>query len=144
VASASSVQQEVTLAVDLYNRSGHERLLEAFIVHVTIGWTKLLQAHYAHTGLDVFIRQKGGRRQRTRDGEWLTKTLHTLMEEQFAATDPIRVNLDFMTGLRNRIEHRHDHDTALLVAGRTQALILNYERTLIGSRAAAGASGSTC
>jgi Protein of unknown function (DUF3644) len=122
-------KQEVTLAVDLYNRSGQERLLEAFIVHMAIGWTKLIQGHYEHTGLDVFIRQNG-RRQRSRDREWLTKPLHTLMEEQFQENDPIRVNLDFMIGLRNRIEHRHDHDTAILIAGRTQALILNYERTL--------------
>jgi hypothetical protein len=28
---------EVRLAVDLYNRSGHERHLEAFIIHMTLG-----------------------------------------------------------------------------------------------------------
>ena len=28
---------EVRLAVDLYNRSGHERQLEAFIIHMTLG-----------------------------------------------------------------------------------------------------------
>jgi hypothetical protein len=123
-------KQEVTLAVDLYNRSGRERHLEAFIVHLIIGWTKLFQAQYERDALDVFIRDNRGRRQRGRDGEWLTKPIHGLMEEQLQPGDPIRVNLDFMIGLRNRIEHRHDHDTALLVAGRTQAAILNYERTL--------------
>jgi Protein of unknown function (DUF3644) len=125
-------KQEVTLAVDLYNRSGQERQLEAFIVHMVIGWTKLLQARYERDKLDLFIRGKGGRRQRGRDREWLTKPLHQLMEEQFAANDPIRVNLDFMIGLRNKIEHRHDRDTAVLVAGKTQAFILNYERSLVG------------
>jgi hypothetical protein len=80
----------------------------------------------------MFIRDGRGRRQHSRDGEWLTKPLHALAAEQFAESDPIRVNPDFMIGLRNRIEHRHDRGTALLVAGKTQAAILNYERTLTG------------
>jgi hypothetical protein len=43
-------KQEITLAVDIYNRSGQERHLEAFIVHLVIGWTKLLQAQYGRDG----------------------------------------------------------------------------------------------
>jgi Protein of unknown function (DUF3644) len=126
-----SSKQEALLAVDLYNRSGHERHLEAFIVHMTIAWTKLLQAVYERDGSDVYLRDKRGRRQRGKDAAWLTKPLHRLMEEQFGVSDPRRVNLDFFIGLRNRIEHRHDQDVAALVGGTTQALVLNYERTLV-------------
>jgi hypothetical protein len=39
-----SSKAEVLLAVDLYNRSVNERQLEAFVVHMNLGWTKLLQA----------------------------------------------------------------------------------------------------
>ncbi|WP_373637778.1 DUF3644 domain-containing protein [Arthrobacter sp. ZGTC412] len=41
---------EARLAVDLYNRSGNERQLEAFIVHMNLAWTKLLQARVDATG----------------------------------------------------------------------------------------------
>lgn len=34
-------KNEVRLAVDLYNRSGDARQLEAFIVHMSLGWLKL-------------------------------------------------------------------------------------------------------
>ena len=34
-------------------------------------------------------------------------------------------------GLRNRVEHRYENAIASLVAGRTQAYLLNYERTLV-------------
>lgn len=125
-------KQEASLAVDLYNRSGHDRHLEAFIVHMTIAWTKLFQAVYERDGHDVYIRDNRGRRQRGRDSEWITKPLHKLMDEQFTSHDPRRVNLDFFIGLRNKIEHRYDRDVAALVAGKTQALVFNYEQTLVG------------
>lgn len=48
-------KNEVRLAVDLYNRSGVERQLEAFIVHMSMGWLKLLQAHFEQNGLDIYI-----------------------------------------------------------------------------------------
>ncbi|MEU8117619.1 DUF3644 domain-containing protein [Spirillospora sp. NPDC049024] len=124
-------KNEVLLAVDLYNRSGMERQLEALIVHMSIGWLKLLQARYERDGLDLYIRNSRGQRQRTRDGDWVTKPLHQMSSEEFDERDPRRVNLEFFIGLRNKIEHRHERDVATLIAGKTQALLLNYERTLI-------------
>jgi hypothetical protein len=35
-------KQEALLAVDLYNRSGESRRLEAFVVHMQIAWLYLL------------------------------------------------------------------------------------------------------
>jgi hypothetical protein len=122
-------KNEVLLAVDLYNRSGHQRQLEAFIVHVAMGWLKLFQARGERDGHDLYIREKT-RRVRGHNGDWLLKPLHTLTNEMLADTDPRRASLEFFTGLRNRIEHRYERDIATLVAGRTQAWILAYERTL--------------
>ncbi|MDF2747541.1 MAG: hypothetical protein K0S98_1827 [Propionibacteriaceae bacterium] len=51
---------EVRLAVDLYNRSGHERHLEAFIIHMTLGWLRLLQARIEQRGGDLYERDKHG------------------------------------------------------------------------------------
>ncbi|MEV5961861.1 DUF3644 domain-containing protein [Kribbella sp. NPDC051952] len=123
---------EATLAVDLYNRSGTERQLEAFIVHMCMAWLKLLQSKVERDGGDLYIRNHRGQRQRSADGDWLHKPLATLLAEEFSDNDPRRVNLNFFVGLRNRIEHRYERDIAALIAGRTQAFLLNYEQTLVG------------
>lgn len=124
-------KNEAILAVDLYNRSAQERQLEAFIVHMCLAWLKLLQAVYARNGHDPYIRDDRGRRRRTKDGDWLMKPLRDLVREVFQAGDPVRTNVEFFVGLRNKVEHRHDHDVAALVAGKSQALLLNYERTVV-------------
>ncbi|MFE9958917.1 DUF3644 domain-containing protein [Micromonospora sp. NPDC005299] len=126
-----AARQEAILAVDLYNRSGHERQLEAFIVHMSIAWLKMLQAKYDRDKIDFYVRNSKGHRQRTRDGDWVTKPLHQMMTEQFDERDPRRVNLEFFIGLRNKIEHRHERDIATLISGRTQAFMLNFEKTLV-------------
>ena len=123
-------KNEVRLAVDLYNRSGTERQLEAFIVHMSMGWLKLLQAHAQDIGHDVFIRSDRGHRIRSEDGDWTYKGLRKLADELFPANDPRRTNIEFFQGLRNKIEHRHENNIAALVAGRTQAHVLNYEESL--------------
>lgn len=136
-------KKEVLLAVDLYNRSGEERQLEAFIVHMSIGWLKLLQARAERDGDDLYVRDSRGRRIRAQDSDWAHKPLKTaesdwvhkplkaLVEEFFEPKDARLANLIFFIHLRNRIEHRHERDIATLVAGRTQALLLNYESTLV-------------
>jgi hypothetical protein len=43
------------------------------------------------------------------------------------AQEPGAQDIEFFIGLRNRIEHRYDAETALLVSGKTEALMLNYE-----------------
>jgi hypothetical protein len=127
-------KSEVRLAVDLYNRSTQERSLEAFVVHMIIAWTKLIQARYERDGEDIYVRGHRGHRnwrQPTRDGDFVTKPLHQLIEEQFGREGPVTKNVEFFIGLRNRIEHRYDRDTGALVYGRVQALVLNYENTLV-------------
>lgn len=124
-------KNEVRLAVDLYNRNGMERQLEAFIVHMSMGWLKLLQAHFEKTGLEILIRDERGWRVKHPDGGYKHRGLHDLASEFFADSDPRFVNLDFFSGLRNIIEHRYEKDIAALVAGRTQAYLLNYEQTII-------------
>lgn len=122
---------EVRLAVDLYNRSGNERQLEAFIVHMNLGWTKLLQARTESCGGDLYERDTRGWRRKHPEGGYLYKPLRALLKEQFEESDPRVSNILFFQGLRNQIEHRHEAKIAALVAGRTQALLINYEQTLV-------------
>lgn len=124
-------KNEVRLAVDLYNRSGNERQLEAFIVHMSMGWLKLLQAHFEKSGLETLLKDERGWRIKHPDGGYRHRGLHDLAREHFDENDPRKANLSFFTGLRNIIEHRYERDIAAVVAGRTQAYLLNYERTLV-------------
>jgi hypothetical protein len=123
-------KQEALLAVDLYNRSGRTRQMEAFVVHMCMAWLKLLQARWERDRQDFYVRNARGWRERSRDGDYLTQPLQRMVEKEFAAADPRRKNLEFFIGLRNRIEHRYERDIATLLTGRTQALVLNFERTL--------------
>jgi len=125
-------KDEVRLAVDLYNRIGQERQLEAFVVHMSLGWLKLIQAKYEKEGKGRGLYTlRNGRRQRTADGDWLMKSLSGLLVERYSDSDPIRRNVEFFLGLRHKIEHRYDRDVAALVAGKTQAFVLNYEKEIV-------------
>jgi hypothetical protein len=44
---------------------------------------------------------------------------------------PVRLNLEFFVGLRNKIEHRYQERIGVAVSGHSQALIINYERELV-------------
>ena len=123
-------KKEALLAVDLYNRPGEDRRLEAFVVHMHLAWLYMLQARFDRDKIDYWHR-KNGRRVRGKDGEFRTWELATCLKEQFPNTnDPVRRNVEFFIGFRNKIEHRYERLLGSLVAGKCQSLILNYEETL--------------
>jgi hypothetical protein len=57
------------------------------------------------------------------------------VQERWAnPSDPVRANLTFFVGLRNKIEHRYvrqQEALAVAVGGQAQALLLNYEEELV-------------
>ena len=97
---------------------------------MSLAWLRLMQARVASSGGDPYVRDRSGKRVRHPDGGWKMKALAELSAQLLPPTDPRSANLAFFTGLRNVIEHRYEKDIASLVAGRTQAHVLNYERTV--------------
>jgi hypothetical protein len=125
-------KQEVLLAVDLYNRVRGERQLEAFIVHMQIGWLYMLQAKFTRDEVDFWYRTDGGRRIRGEDGEFRSWSFRKCLAEEFPnPRHPVRRNVEFFIGLRDKVEHRFERDLEPVVAGKCQSLILNYERALV-------------
>ncbi len=123
-------KKEALLAVDLYNRPGGDRRLEAFVVHMHLAWLYMLQARFERDGIDFWYR-KNGRRVRGKDGEFRTWELATCLKEQLPnENDPVRRNVEFFIGFRNKIEHRYERLLGAVVGGKCQSLILNYEETL--------------
>lgn len=118
------------LAVDLYNRVASERSLEAFVVHMHTAWLYLLHARFERDTVDYRYRKPNGHFERI-DGEVKTWDLARCIREAFPnAGDPVRSNAEFFIKIRNKIEHRYEELLASVLAGKTQAHVLNFEETL--------------
>jgi hypothetical protein len=123
---------EALLAVDLYNQSAQARRLEGFFVHMHIAWLYLLQARFKRDGIDFRYRLPSGRFEKI-DGEPKTWDLQRCVIERFPDGSPIRKNLEFTIGLRNKIEHRYEEAISTLTMGYAQALLLNFEEELVST-----------
>jgi hypothetical protein len=123
-------KNEACLAVDLYNRSTSERSLEGFIVHMHLAWLYLLHARFDRDDID--FRHWSGRRLVRVEGEPKTWGLADCLAAEYAdENDPVRRNVEFFIHLRNKIEHRYDKLLAVVVAGKTQAHMLDYEEACV-------------
>jgi len=119
-------REEALLAVDLYNRSRQPRRLEAFLVHMHIAWTYLLQAEFVQDGIDIRVRLSNGRIERI-NGEARTWGLSKCVDERWKQDSPVKRNLEMTIGLRNKIEHRYYETLEHVVSGYAQSLLLNFE-----------------
>ena len=126
-------KHEAVISVDLYNRTAKERSLEGFYVHMHLAWLYLFQAQFKRDGVDYRIRQRNGRFKRI-DGQVATWSLKDFTKLVWPnAANPARANLETSMRIRNRIEHRYENEIALATAGFSQALLLNYEETLVAT-----------
>ncbi len=123
-------KKEALLAVDLYNRAVSERSLEGFVVHMHMAWLYLHHARFLRDKVDYRHREDNGRFVRV-DGEVKTWELGRCLRQTFPnENNAVRANIEFFIKVRNKIEHRYEHLLATALAGKCQALVLNYEETL--------------
>jgi hypothetical protein len=125
-------RDEALLAVDFYNQPGRRRRLEGFIVHMHLAWLHLFEAHYKQTKRPYHHLLDDGRIERV-GGRVKTWDLATFIAHRWDEHDPVRKNLELTIALRDHIGPRHEDATAALIAGKAQALIVNYEAELIAS-----------
>ncbi len=108
------------LACDLFN-DRHERNLDGFLAHMLAAWLHALRA----------IAAKEGRRKETGDSDLVSHLRRHLPN----AASPVRANLEFFVQLHERIAHRFSRKrlrfVETLVSGKINALLLNFERTLV-------------
>jgi hypothetical protein len=131
-----AAKEEALLACDLYNERRRARNLEAFFVHMCIAWNNLLQAVFERDDVCYFYREADGRRFKRVDGEKKSWDLHHAISHYIAGeNDPVRRNIEFFIGLRNKVEHRLDEAQQRavgdLVAGKSQSLVRNFEAVLV-------------
>jgi hypothetical protein len=131
-----AAKDEALLACDLYNERRRSRNLEAFFVHMCIAWNNLLQAVFERDDVCYFYREADGRRFKRVDGEKKSWDLQQAISRYITDTkNPVRCNVEFFIGLRNKVEHRLDETqqraVADLVAGKSQSLVRNFEAVLV-------------
>jgi hypothetical protein len=121
------------LGVEVYNKPRTTFRSEAYITLMVIAWTRLLHAHFQNSiGDKYYYRSKNGRYLRV-DGERKAWELLTCIKKSSFLRPAVLANLNFFVGLRNKIEHRHvaPSDVDTLIFGECQALLYNFERTLV-------------
>jgi hypothetical protein len=134
-ATLQAARNEAVLAVRLYNDPAEVRAFEGFVVHMHMAWLYLLHTRFIRDGVDYRYPDRDHPRRYIKvDGEYKRWELGRCVEERWPdANNPVRKNLEFFIGLRNRIEHRHgrrDANLAAAIGGHAQALLLNFEDEL--------------
>ena len=123
-------------AVDVYNRPGPRFRTAHYIVLIIISWTALFHAIFYKRGKKPWYRKRTsgsgrGVRYQKIDGEPRHWDLMECLKQYFGDKNPPeRKNLDFLIGLRNKIEHRYLPQMDPPLYGECQAALLNLEEVL--------------
>lgn len=119
------------LAVEVYNKPATKFRSGGFIVLMCIAWTSLFHAIFLRRKQKPFYKLPNGRYQRV-DGDYKAWELSHCLEQYFGGdASPVRENLRFMVGLRNKIEHRSMPELDVRIFGECQACLFNFEDLLI-------------
>lgn len=128
---------EAILAVKLFNDPTEVRPFESFIVHMQMAYLYLMISDATNKGIEVRVPDNKTQGKFLKaDGEYKTKSLGDLVRVLHPNAEPLRMNIEFFIGLRNKIEHRAplSRDASELfpevIAGEIQAYLVNYERLL--------------
>jgi hypothetical protein len=98
-----------------------------------LAWLYLLHAEFTRDRIDFRYWDDRARPRRIHrvDGEPKTWELARCVIARWPnEREPVRRNLEFFIGLRNKIEHRYQEQIGIAVAGHAQALIVNFETEL--------------
>jgi hypothetical protein len=120
-------------AVEAYNRPGRSFRTAQFLVMIVIAWTALFHAVYYKRNTKPWYKLRNGRFERI-DGDPKHWDLSECLKRYYTATmPPERKNLEFLIGLRNKIEHRHLPELDPSLYGECQASLLNLEELLVAT-----------
>lgn len=124
-------------AVEAYNKPGRRFRTAQYVVLIVMAWTALFHAIFYRRQRRPWYRKrtsgKGtGIRYVKVDGEPKHWDLTECMKQYFGSQDsPVRRNLEFLVGLRNKIEHRHLPELDASLYGECQAALLNLEALVV-------------
>lgn len=120
-------------AIEVYNKPGSQFRTAHFIVLITIAWTALFHSVFFERGVKPYY-SKGsgtGTRYDRVDGEYKHWDLTECLKKYYGDQNPPeRSNIQFLIGLRNRIEHREIPEFEPTLYGECQSTVMNFEDIL--------------
>lgn len=120
-------RESALLALDIYNRPATSFKSEGFIVIIIIAWTSLLHAIFQKQKIDYYYEEKDGSK-KIIDGDEKAWELSECLKHYYGDKETaITLNLKFLVGLRNKIEHRYVPTIDIQVVGECQAALLNFD-----------------
>lgn len=118
-------------AVEVYNRPGKRFRTAQYLVMIIISWTALFHAIYFRKNIKPWYKSQNGRFVK-QDGEPKHWELSECLSRYYRGENtPTRKNLEFLIGLRNKIEHRHLPELDPSLYGECQAALINLEELLV-------------
>lgn len=125
-------RESAILAVEVYNKPTTTFRTGGFIVLMCIAWTALLHAIFFRRNIKPFHKDpQHPTRYLKVDGDYKAWELKDCVDMYFGSeTTPVRKNLLFFIGLRNKIEHRSMPALDINIFGECQALLFNFEDML--------------
>ena len=129
-------------AVDVYNRPGPRFRTAHYIILIVLSWTALFHAIFYKKAIKPWYKKKGAnpkgdRYVRVDDDPKHWDIAGCLRQHYGSENPPERRNIEFLVGLRNKIEHRNVPELDAGLYGECQAALLNLESMLsteFGSR----------
>lgn len=119
-------QSTAIAAVEVYNKPGPRFRTAHYIVLIIMSWTALFHALFYRRRQNPWY-QKGGRYIKV-DGDYKHWELSECLVQFYGGDHPpARKNLEFLIGLRNKIEHRSLPELDAGLYGECQAALLNLE-----------------
>lgn len=134
--NVEKIRSAAIAAVDAYNRPGPRFRTAQFLVLIVMAWTAIFHALFYRDGRRPWYRKKDssagkGVRYIKVDGEPKYWELGECLRQYYGNQNPPeRKNLEFLIGLRNKIEHRHLPNLDPSLYGECQAALLNLEDIL--------------
>jgi hypothetical protein len=122
-------QRHALKALDEWNCSSGD--YSDFLTHMHKAWHYLLHAEFHKAEIDYhYLDSKTGRHQMI-DGEPKAWDLEKCLKERFPNSgDTVRLNAELFVALRNKVEHRYEHNLRIVTGGRAQAYVINYEQEM--------------
>lgn len=122
-------------AVDVYNRPGPRFRTAHYIILIVLAWTAVFHAIFYRKSIKPWYKRKGknpkGDRYVHVEGEPKHWELSECLRQHFGGNNPPeRMNLEFLIGLRNKIEHRLLPELDAGLYGECQAALLNLEELI--------------
>jgi len=128
--------RDATLAaVEIYNKPAIDFRAGNYIVLMVIAWTALFHAIFYRRGTKPwYLLASAGKRKRYKriDGDLAHWELAECIQQYFTTSHPPeRKNLEFILGLRNKIEHRSMPHLDPTLFGECQAMLMNFDDLLV-------------